>query len=144
MHRTPIIYWLLRDLRLWDHPGLTAVAATGRPVIPVFIHDDLIEAQGAAPKWRLGLAAEHFATILEGIGSRLILRRGNALEVLRDLAATSGARAVHWSRAFDPAAITLIETCKINRSFDIYDEKVVHLGNVGKVIRKGRLPVTSL
>ena len=106
MHQTPIIYWLRRDFRLGDHPGLTAVAATGRPVIPVFIYDDLIEALGAAPKWRLGLAAEHFATILEGIGSRLILRRGNALEVLRDLAAETGATAVHWSRAYDPAAIT--------------------------------------
>ena len=106
MHQTPIIYWLRRDLRLGDHPGLTAAAATGRPIIPVFIHDDLIEAQGAAPKWRLGLALEHFATILEGIGSRLILRRGNALEVLRDLAAETGAKAVHWSRAYDPAAIT--------------------------------------
>jgi deoxyribodipyrimidine photo-lyase len=106
MHQTPIIYWLRRDFRLGDHPGLTAVAATGRPVIPVFIYDDLIEVLGAAPKWRLGLAAEHFGTILEGIGSRLILRRGNALEVLRDLVAETGARAVHWSRAYDPAAIT--------------------------------------
>jgi deoxyribodipyrimidine photo-lyase len=105
MRQAPIIYWLRRDLRLGDHPGLTAAVASGRPVIPVFIHDDLIEAQGTAPKWRLGLAVEHFAKMLEGIGSRLILRRGNALEVLRDLVADTGAGAVHWSRAYDPAAI---------------------------------------
>ena len=105
MRQAPIIYWLRRDLRLGDHPGLTAVAATGRPVIPVFIFDDLIKALGAAPKWRLGLAVEHFAKMLEGIGSRLILRRGNALDVLCDLVADTGARAVHWSRAYDPAAI---------------------------------------
>ncbi len=105
MRQAPIIYWLRRDLRLGDHPGLTAVAATGRPVIPVFIFDDLIEAHGAAPKWRLGLAVEHFARMLEGIGSRLILRRGNALDVLCDLVAHTGAGAVHWSRAYDPAAI---------------------------------------
>jgi deoxyribodipyrimidine photo-lyase len=42
---------------------------------------------------------------LEGIGSRLILRRGNALDVLCDLVADTGAGAVHWSRAYDPAAI---------------------------------------
>lgn len=106
MKQTPIIFWLRRDLRLGDHPGLTAVAATGCPVIPVFIHDELVETHGAAPKWRLGIAVEHFATTLEEIGSRLILRRGNALEVLRELVAETGARAVHWSRAYDPAAIT--------------------------------------
>ena len=105
MRDTPIIYWLRRDLRLGDHPGLTSVVAMGRPVIPVFIHEDLIESLGAAPKWRLGLAVEHFARVLEEIGSRLILRRGNALKVLRTLVAETGAEAVYWSRAYDPEAI---------------------------------------
>ena len=105
MRQVPIIYWLRRDMRLGDHPGLTSVAAMGRPVIPVFIHEDLVESLGAAPKWRLGLAVEHFAKLLKGIGSRLILRCGNALEVLLNLVAETGAEAVHWSRAYDPAAI---------------------------------------
>ncbi|MEP3345204.1 MAG: deoxyribodipyrimidine photo-lyase [Litoreibacter sp.] len=105
MTQTPILFWLRRDLRLADHEGLTAAAATGRPVIPVFIHDEVVETHGAAPKWRLGLGVEHFAKTLEGIGSRLILRRGPALKVLRDLVVETGAGAVWWSRAYDPAAI---------------------------------------
>lgn len=102
---SPIIYWFRRDLRLGDHPGLTEVAKTGRPIIPVFILDEVVETHGAAPKWRLGLGVEHFAQRLEELGSRLILRRGDALQVLRDLVSDSGAGAVHWTRAYDPKAI---------------------------------------
>ena len=86
MTDTPILFWFRRDLRLGDHEGLRAAAATGRPVIPVFIHDEVVETHGAAPRWRLGLGVAHFAETLEDIGSKLILRRGKALEVLRELA----------------------------------------------------------
>ncbi|TDT77991.1 deoxyribodipyrimidine photo-lyase [Litoreibacter halocynthiae] len=105
MSDTPILFWFRRDLRLGDHEGLSAAAATGRPVIPVFIHDEVVETHGAAPKWRLGLGVEHFAKTLEGIGSKLVLRRGKALDVLRDLVKETGAGAVWWSRAYDPDAI---------------------------------------
>jgi len=105
MTDTPILFWFRRDLRLGDHEGLSDAAATGRPVIPVFICDEVVETHGAAPKWRLGLGVAHFAKTLEGIGSKLILRRGNALEVLRALVEETGAGAVWWSRAYDPAAI---------------------------------------
>ncbi|PKP83884.1 MAG: deoxyribodipyrimidine photolyase [Alphaproteobacteria bacterium HGW-Alphaproteobacteria-2] len=101
----PILLWLRRDFRLQDHPALAAAAASGRPVIPVFIHDEVVESLGAAPKWRLGLAVESFAGRLAGIGSRLILRRGRALEVLRALLAETGAGAVWWTRGYDPEAV---------------------------------------
>lgn len=105
MRDTPILLWLRRDFRLHDHPALAAAAASGRPVIPVFIHDEVVEALGAAPKWRLGLAVESFAARLEGIGARLVLRRGAALDVLRRLLAETGAGAVWWTRAYDPDAL---------------------------------------
>ena len=102
---TPIILWFRRDLRLSDHPALDAAARSGRPVIPVFIHDEVVETHGAAPKWRLGLGVAHFADRLAGIGSRLVLRRGRAREVLEALVEETGAGAVWWTRAYDPDAI---------------------------------------
>ena len=102
--KTPIILWLRRDLRLSDHPALTAACATGRPVIPVFIHDEVVETHGAAPKYRLGLSVAALARDLAGQGCRLILRRGPALDVLRALIAETGAGAVWWSRLYDPAS----------------------------------------
>lgn len=101
----PILYWSRRDFRLADNPALTAAAEAGRPVIPVFILDEVAETHGACPKWRLGLGAEAFAKSLEDIGSRLIFRRGDALEVLTGLIRETGADAVYWSRAYDPESI---------------------------------------
>ncbi len=109
---TPLILWFRRDLRLADQPMLAAAVASGLPIIPVFILDPETEALGAAPLWRLGLSVEDFARSLGAIGSRLILRRGPALAVLRALAAETGARAVHWSRLYDPAAIARDTTVK--------------------------------
>ncbi|MFC2969054.1 cryptochrome/photolyase family protein [Acidimangrovimonas pyrenivorans] len=101
---TPILCWLRRDLRRADHPMLAAAAATGRPVIPVFLCDECVETLGAAPKWRLGEAVGAFGEVLEGIGSGLVLRRGRALEQLQRLIEETGAGAVWWSRLYDPAA----------------------------------------
>ena len=74
-------------------------------MIPVFIHDDEVAKLGAAPKWRLGLGLEHVAQSLETIGSRLILRKSDALSGLRALIEQTGAGAVYWSRLYDPAAV---------------------------------------
>ncbi|MFQ6754174.1 DNA photolyase PhrA [Cereibacter sphaeroides] len=103
MADAPLILWFRRDLRLADNPMLTEAAATGRPLIPLFILDPETEALGAAPKWRLGLGLESFAQALEGLGSRLVLRRGPALAVLEALVAETGAAGVHWSRLWEPA-----------------------------------------
>ncbi|MCA0906391.1 DNA photolyase family protein [Ruegeria marisrubri] len=103
--QAPIILWFRRDLRLSDHPALTAAAESGRPVIPLFIHDNLVEQMGAAPKWRLGLGLEAFEASLANMGSRLIFRRGDALEQVQQAMAETGATSVFWSRAYDPASI---------------------------------------
>ncbi|WP_299947906.1 deoxyribodipyrimidine photo-lyase [uncultured Ruegeria sp.] len=103
---SPIILWFRRDLRLSDHPALSAAVQSRRPIVPVFILDDQVHALGAASKWRLGLGLVAFAQSLEQIGSKLILRQGNALDVIGDLIKETGAGAVFWSRAYDPKAIT--------------------------------------
>lgn len=104
MHADPIILWFRRDLRLDDHPALAAAAATGRPVIPLFIHDAAEDALGAAARWRLGEALAVFAAVLAERGSRLTLRRGPVRAVLDAVIAETGARTVHWTRGYDAAA----------------------------------------
>lgn len=101
---TPVLWWIRRDLRLADNPALMAAVDRGGPVIPVVVHDGVDAALGAAPKWRLGLGLAEFGAALERAGSRLILRRGDALTCLRDLVAETGARAVVWNRLYDPTA----------------------------------------
>ncbi|RBO54160.1 deoxyribodipyrimidine photo-lyase [Rhodovulum sp. BSW8] len=103
--QVPVIWWVRRDLRLGDNAALAGAIASGRPVVPLFIHDETVEALGAAAKWRLGEGVACFGQALSARGSRLILRRGPALDVLRAVIAGTGAAAVVWSRAYDPASV---------------------------------------
>ena len=103
--QSPIILWYRRDLRLSDHPALHAACDTGRPIIPLFIGDDLVDGLGIAPKWRLGLGLGALSDTLLKASSRLILRRGNALAVLKELISETGAGAVYWSRLYDPDSV---------------------------------------
>lgn len=103
---SPILLWFRRDLRLGDHAALAQACATGRPVIPVFIRDGSVNALGAAPKWRMGQAVEAFDKSLRRHGNRVTLRSGDALAVLQDLVAQTGATTVLWSRLYDPECQT--------------------------------------
>ena len=101
------IVWFRQDLRLADNPALTAAAASGAAILPVYIWSPEEEggwAPGAASRWWLHRSLEQLATRLESLGARLIIRRGPALAALRDLAADSGAAAVYWNRRYEPAA----------------------------------------
>jgi deoxyribodipyrimidine photo-lyase len=100
----PLILWFRRDLRLDDNPMLAEAAQTGRPLIPVFIADDSVTGLGAAARWRLGEGLKVFAETLKARGSRLILRKGRALDTLRDLAKEADAAGVWWGRLYDAPA----------------------------------------
>ncbi|MBS1303504.1 deoxyribodipyrimidine photo-lyase [Loktanella sp. SALINAS62] len=109
---SPILLWFRRDLRLSDHPALAQACDSGRPVIPVFINDDVVAATGAAARMRWGLSIAAHADALMNKESRLILRRGNPVDVLRQLIRDTGAGAVWWSRLYDPDCIARDRTVK--------------------------------
>ncbi|SFQ31090.1 deoxyribodipyrimidine photo-lyase [Roseivivax halotolerans] len=108
----PTILWHRRDLRLSDHPALDAAARRGGPVIPVFIRDNLVDKLGTAPVWRLGLGLGVLGESYAEKGSRLILRAGPPLEVLRKLVEETGAGAVYWMRAYDADSVERDERVK--------------------------------
>src|SRR6201996_9002020 len=102
------IVWLRQDLRLRDNPALHAATSLGTEVIPVYIWSPEEEGDwppGAASKWWLHHSLQSLAKDLESHGSRLILARGHALAVLKKLAASTGATAVHWNKRYEPAAV---------------------------------------
>ncbi|MGJ8611659.1 MAG: cryptochrome/photolyase family protein [Octadecabacter sp.] len=100
----PVIYWVRRDFRLSDNAALSAACESGRPIIPLFIRDEVVETHGAAPKMRLGEGVRVFGRAFEDLGARLILRRGAALDVLADVLEETGADAVYWNRLYDPVS----------------------------------------
>jgi deoxyribodipyrimidine photo-lyase len=100
----PVLLWLRQDLRLRDQPALVAAAGEG-PVIPVYILDDDAPGHwriGAAQRWYLHHALTAFAASLGEKGSRLILRRGDAVQQLEALMAETGAARIHAIRHYEP------------------------------------------
>jgi deoxyribodipyrimidine photo-lyase len=111
---SPTLLWFRRDLRLADNPALAAAVAEGEPVIPVYVLDETedVRAPGAAGLWWLDRSLRALTADLEAKGSRLILRRGQAAEVLKALAEETGAGAVMWNRLYDPGAVERDKTLK--------------------------------
>src|ERR1700749_2569753 len=95
------IVWFRLDLRLADNPALDAARKHGGAVIPVFIwapEEEKPWEPGATSRWWLHQPRAALAAELERRGSRLIIRRGETLSVLRDLARETKADAVFWNR----------------------------------------------
>lgn len=103
----PVIMWFRGDLRLADNPALVAACEGDRPVIPLFILDDSHDLRplGGASRWWLDKSLRSLARGLAALGAKLVLRRGNALEVLRSMISASGASAVFWNRLYDPQTV---------------------------------------
>ncbi len=104
----PVILWFRRDLRLSDNPAISAAAAAGTSVIPLFILDeesDGIRPLGGASRWWLHHSLASLAKSVTGLGSPLVLRRGPAERVLQGLIDETGAKGVFWNRLYDAASI---------------------------------------
>lgn len=100
-HQSPVIVWFRDDLRTRDHPALNAAAQTGRPVLAVFILDEVTEGiriNGAAQKWFQHHALEGLSGALTAMGGRLDIFTGNSKDVIGQLAEETGACSVCWNR----------------------------------------------
>ncbi|MEO0620383.1 MAG: deoxyribodipyrimidine photo-lyase [Pseudomonadota bacterium] len=103
MADAPTIVWFRQDLRVSDHPALTAASKRDGAVVPVYILCDEPEGDwsiGGASRWWLHHSLVALSRKLEGLGSRLILRRGAAVDVLQALAKETGAARLHWTRGY--------------------------------------------
>ena len=102
----PVILWFRRDLRLADNPALTRAVETGRPIVPVYIHDEgsAIRRAGAASDWWLDKSLRTLGADLADRGAPLVLRRGDSEAELRRLIDETGADTVFMNRLFEPDA----------------------------------------
>ncbi len=106
----PIIVWFRKDLRIDDNAALAAAAETGRPLVALYIREPENVGTGplgAAQEWWLHHSLTSLGTMLQKLGSPLVLRSGAADAVLADLIEETGADAFHWNRRHDPAGIAI-------------------------------------
>jgi deoxyribodipyrimidine photo-lyase len=85
------LMWFRRDLRLADNPALAAAADEGS-VLPVYIRDPAHEPSGGHPRQRRDSSLTALYGATEGA---LVVRDGDASDVLEELAVGAGVRHVH-------------------------------------------------
>jgi deoxyribodipyrimidine photo-lyase len=91
--------WFRRDLRLSDHPALTAAASSG-PVVGLFVVDPLLW-EGAGTARRAWIAASVRA-LQDATDGALVVKIGDPADVLPEVARAVGATAVHVSAETTP------------------------------------------
>jgi deoxyribodipyrimidine photo-lyase len=104
---------LLRDdLRLADHPALSAVA--DGPMLAVYVFEEGTDRRplGGASRWWLHHALAALAADLAARGGRLDILRGDPRRLAPALARAAGARRVVWSRRYDGAGRAVDEALK--------------------------------
>ena len=82
------VVWYKRDLRVVDHAPLSHAAASGDPVLPLWIAEPALLRQPDASARHLGFARECLDSLdraLAALGARLWTARGDAVEALADL-----------------------------------------------------------
>lgn len=103
--QAPVIVWLRRTLRLADNPVLAAAVATGRPVVPVYLHTPKANepfALGAASAVWLHHSLTHLSASFAALGAPLVLRQGEcAVALLTQLATETNAHAIFFDKRIE-------------------------------------------
>jgi deoxyribodipyrimidine photo-lyase len=101
----PHIVWFRDDLRLSDHPALTAASQGGAPVVCLYVFDEASPALrpprarplGGAARWWLAQSLRALQVSLRRLGAPLVLRKGPAADVIAELAREVDAAGVFWN-----------------------------------------------
>lgn len=104
-----VIWWMRRDMRLSDNVALHEAIATGKPVVPVFVADPNIlkvHNMGAA---RLNFCFDSVREIdhrlREAKAGYVVIRHGDPLEALVEVAQKVGAKELFLNRDYSPMAL---------------------------------------
>ena len=104
---TVVLHWFRRDLRISDKTALSAAAASGARVLPVFILEPALRTGldvGAARLAFLLQSLESLRKNLAEIGCPLVVRQGRSEEELPRLCAETGAQSVFANKRYEPYA----------------------------------------
>lgn len=99
------IHWFRRDLRITDNTALTAAAKAAEQLVPVYVVSEWNKEHrwtGAPRQTFLCGSLASLDANLRAIGGRLIVREGDAVEAVAELARETKAEAVFTNRDPDP------------------------------------------
>ena len=102
---TIAIVWFRQDLRLADNAAFIEACTRHQFVIPLYIYDEKNSSLGAAQSWWLHHSLTALGNALTHLGLKLVLHKGNPLDIILALVKNQGVDAVYWSRRYEPTAI---------------------------------------
>ena len=85
--------------------------------------DENTDNSGAAFKWRLGLSIERLSLDLKKYDSKLILRKGNPLNVLKRVKSSLGDIHIFWNRLYDESSVR--RDTEIKSYFELQGVRVI-------------------
>lgn len=105
-----IIYWLRRDLRLYDNPALVAASQSAAAVIPVFLwsdkeeHSPDVHAVGGASKYWLHMALQALnRDMIDKYNNPMVFKKSdNYLGDLLEIMKNSGAKTLIINDVYEP------------------------------------------
>lgn len=117
------LLWFRKDLRLADNPALYAACTSDEKVIPLYIFDEKNSTLGEAQSWWLHQSLLALKDSLSHqLGLKLILRKGNPLEIILALINSLSISTVYWNRCYEPLSIerdTSIKTALKEMGIDV-------------------------
>lgn len=133
MNEKLTIFWFRRDLRLEDNIGLHQALQSGNKVLPLFIFDEEILDKLPKDDARVSFIYNTLETInkeLNGMGSSLLIKQGNPLEVWKTLLEEFSVSHVFCNHDYEPYAIKRDQEVKDflkseDVSFHSYKDQVI-------------------
>lgn len=99
------LVWFRQDLRLTDNPAFNMACSQYETVIPIYILDKKNSILGEAQAWWLHHSLISLRKSLEQLGLKLILRKGDPLDIFLELTQDELIKAIYWNRCYEPENI---------------------------------------
>ncbi|WP_271406228.1 cryptochrome/photolyase family protein [Tenacibaculum soleae] len=143
-----VVFWFRRDLRLEDNVGLHNALKSKSKVLPVFIFDEEILDNLPKDDARVSFIYQTLSVLDETLkteGSSLLVKKGNPIEVWKELLLTFNITSVYTNKDYEPYAIKrdneVKEFLKSN-SIDFYSYKDQVVFEEDEVVKNDGLPYT--
>ena len=130
------IFWHRRDLRIEDNAGLSEASKNSRNLVGVYILDsnllDIDRNTSEAKNWFLGESLLELQRNWKSLGSRLLILKGNPIELIENLSELINADCIYWNENIEPYEINrdkrIIHKLKINgrKVYSFSDQLIVN------------------
>ncbi|MFZ3574950.1 cryptochrome/photolyase family protein [Tenacibaculum finnmarkense] len=142
------IFWFRRDLRLEDNVALFNALNSSNKVVPIFIFDEEILDKLPENDARVSFiyqTLEQLDTDLKAIGSSLLIKKGNPLEVWKTITSEFDISAVYTNKDYEPYALQRdaeISDFLKSKSIDFLSYKDQVIFEEAEVTKNDGLPYT--